>query len=1438
MTNADLPEHLGEIAIIGMAGRFPGARSLDEFWQNLRNGVESIRFFSEAELLAGGVDPDILNDPHYVNAGAILPDVEYFDASFFGFTPKEAEITDPQHRVFLECAWAALENAAYIPGAGRERVGVYAGASTTSYFLNILSDAQVAAAAGAFQIEIGNDKDYLATRVSYKLNLTGPSLTVQTGCSTSLVAVHLACQALLDYECDLALAGGVSVSSYQPSGYLYQEGGVRSPDGHCRAFDAHAGGTLAGSGVGIVVLKRMADAIAARDYIHAVIKASAVNNDGGMKVGYTAPSVEGQAEVIAKALALAGVSAEKISYVETHGTATPLGDPIEIAALTKCFRADTDKKDFCAIGSVKTNVGHLNVAAGVTGLIKTTLSLEHQLIPPSLHFVRPNPDINFGDSPFHVCTKLTPWLANGAPRVAGVSSFSIGGTNAHVIVEEAPALTPCDIRRDWHLLTLSARTETALDALTARLAMHLKQKPQTNPADLAYTLNAGRKNFAWRRMFVYRDLADAIEKLEASEEKRIARALKDQETGRSVVFMFPGQGAQHAGMARELYQTEPAFRAEVDRCAELLLPALKLDLRDVLYTRAANDSSAEEQLRQTSLAQPALFVTEYALAKLWMAWGVRPSALIGHSLGEYVAACLSGVFSLPDALSLVVARGKLMQQLPEGAMLAILLSEAAVSPLLSENLSLAAINGPGSCVVSGPVENLIELEALLAKQQVPSRRLDVSRAFHSQVVEQIAGEFAREVSQFQLRPPQIPYISNLTGTWIQREEATDHSYWVHHSRNMVRFSDGISHLLSEPTNVLLEVGPGQTLCSLARRHIEVDSEQLILPSLRKPRQAISDVRSILETLGELWLAGVFDNWQEFYRDESRQRLPLPTYPFERERFWIENKSNRKSTFPQQDAPPELERPRSLDSSPARRSLKSSYVAPRGAVEKMLADIWQDLFGIEQIGINDDFLELGGHSLLAIQLVTRVREAFQIELPLTNLFSAPTIAGLADQITTQQLTPAELEEIEQLYQQIENLSASDVQEQLADELRRTERQQLLEHRLENNGVHASLSREPSNVLDHGKGGKEMSAGDVATPAKAVQFSLFFFSDDGSIDSPDKYRLLLDAAKYADENGFVAVWTPERHFQDFGGLYPNPSTLGAALAMITRRIQIRAGSVALPLHNPIRVAEEWSVVDNLSQGRVAVSFASGWHPEDFVLSPSNYGERREIMFRGIDTIQRLWSGQTVSFTGVDGRQTEVKILPKPIQRKLPVWITSSGTLETWARAGAIGANILSGTKGELADNLAKQIKTYRESLAAHGHDPRAGCVTVMLHTYIGKDTENSRTIVQQPLTRYLRTFISQGKHLKAETDGVNGSEITAADMDTLAAFAFERFFNSGSLIGAADKCEQQIRRLAAVGVDEIACLIDFGLDAATVMEGLNNLTALQARLSEHAGPPSYV
>lgn len=888
MDSATNYDALEGIAIIGMAGRFPGAKNITQFWQNLCDGVESISTFTDEELAAANIDPALIGNPNYVKAGAILEDVDLFDAAFFGFNPKEAEMTDPQHRLFLECAWEALENAGY-DSQRCDRVGVYGGASLNNYLSFNLNRDQIGSA-NSFQKLIGNDKDFLTTRVSYKLNLTGPSLTIQTACSTSLVATSLACQSLLNYQCDMALAGGVSIRVPQKTGYLYQEGGILSPNGHCRAFDAKARGTIIGNGVGVVVLKRLADAIADGDCIYAVIKGTAINNDGSGKVGYTAPSVNGQAEAIAQSLNLAGVEPETINYIEAHGTGTALGDPIEITALSNVFRAWTEKKGFCAIGSVKTNIGHLDAAAGITGLIKTVLSLKHQLIPPSLNFEQPNPEIDFANSPFYVNTKLTEWNATSTPRRAGVSSLGIGGTNAHVVLEEAPTLPQASSSRPWQLLMLSAKTDSALQTATQNLAKHLRQHPELNLADVAYTLQVGRREFDRRRIVVCHNSEDAATALETLDPQRVLTHC--QEPIRSIAFLFPGQGSQYANMGRELYETEAIFREQVDRCSHLLQPYLGLDLRSLLYPSESETHQAAAEMKQTYLAQPALFAIEYAMAQLWISWGISPQAMLGHSIGEYVAACLAGIMSVEDALALVAIRGRLMQQLPTGAMLAVSLSEAEVvktlhETSLNEKLSLAASNAPNLCVISGIDAAVDAIQAQLSAKGIECRRLHTSHAFHSQMMEPILEQFREEVKKIQLHFPEIPFISNVTGTWIAAAEATDPNYWVQHLRQTVRFSAGISQLLEDPNRILLEVGPGRTLCTLAKQHSRQATGQVVLPSLRHPQDEKSDVNFLLNILGRLWLAGVEVNWSGFYAREQRHRVPLPTYPFERQRYWIE-----------------------------------------------------------------------------------------------------------------------------------------------------------------------------------------------------------------------------------------------------------------------------------------------------------------------------------------------------------------------------------------------------------------------------------------------------------------------------------------------------------------------------------------------------------------------
>ena len=899
MGDSSMHDSVNNIAVIGMTGRYPKSKNLDEFWQNLRNGVELITFMSDEELEAEGVAPSHYNNPNYVkSAGGVLDDIELFDASFFDYTPREADSMDPQHRIFLECAWEVLENAGYDPEKYPGAIGVYASLSMNSYLLhNLYSNREFLESLGGFNIMVANDKDFLTTRASYKFNLTGPSMVVQTACSASLVALCQAVQSLLSYQCDMALAGGISIG-VPKTGYVYQQGGIASPDGHCRTFDAKAAGTFGGNGVGIVILKRLADALADGDHIHAVVKGAAMNNDGSLKVGYTAPSVDGQAEVITMAQALAGITADTIGYIEAHGTGTELGDPIEIAALTKAFRATTNKKGYCGIGSVKTNMGHLDAAAGISGFIKAVLTLENKEIPPSLNFEKPNPKIDFGNSPFYVNHKLSEFKKGDHPRRAGVSAFGIGGTNAHVVLEEAPERERSGDSRAAQLLVLSAKTSTALDSMTANLASHFKNNPDCNLADAAYTLQQGRKAFKYRRIVVCQDFQDAKNVLESGDRKRVVTATREP-GNKGVAFMFPGQGAQHVNMGKELYETEPKFREVVDKCCEVLKPHLNLDLRDILYPKDADTESATKKLTQTAITQPALFVIEYALAQLWISWGIRPQAMIGHSIGEYVAACLAGVFSLADALVLVAERGRLMQSMPAGSMVAVSRPAVEVVPLLKEKLSLAAVNAPGLCVVSGPTEEIDKFEKELKEKKIDVRRLHTSHAFHSEMMDPILEPFTKQVANFKPAAPKIPFISNVTGTWITSEQATDPSYWAQHLRQAVKFAAGAQELLKEPSRVLLEAGPGRTLNSLAgmtqlelrKEHKDLDFNQLIVSSMRHPEDAQSDLQFLLSTVGRLWLAGVELNWSKFYENEKRHRIPLPTYPFERERYWIEPKMN-------------------------------------------------------------------------------------------------------------------------------------------------------------------------------------------------------------------------------------------------------------------------------------------------------------------------------------------------------------------------------------------------------------------------------------------------------------------------------------------------------------------------------------------------------------------
>jgi phthiocerol/phenolphthiocerol synthesis type-I polyketide synthase E len=983
---------MGSIAIIGMTGRFPEAKNIGEFWENLRNGVESVKFFNRDQLIAAGIDEHLLYNPKFVAADAILDDMDLFDASFFDFSAREAEIMDPQHRLFLECAWEVLESAGYSSENYPGRIAVYAGSALSGYLIrNLYSNPGLVENVGTFKIMIANSQDFLATRVSYKLNLMGPSVNVNTLCSSSMVGVHLACQNLLSYNCDLALAGGVSFQISRNEAFFYQEGGIGSADGHCRAFDSRANGTTSGSGLGIVVLKRIEDALADGDHIYAVIRGTAVNNDGSSKNSFTAPNVDGQAECIAEAIAMSGVNPETISYIDAHGTGTDLGDPIEIAALTKAYRSYTQKKNFCGIGSVKTNIGHLVTAGGVASLIKTVLSMQHRLLPPSLNFENPNRKIDFINSPFYVHTKLTSWQSGGSPLRAGVSSFGIGGTNTHVIVEEAPPPEPSGPSRPWQLVVFSAKTGTALERMTANLAEYVRQHPDLNPADLAFTLQVGRRNFNHRRMLVCRDNDDLRNQLGQLDPDRVlTRFQKPKE--QPVVMMFPGEDSLTPHPGLELYQTEPAFQETIDQCAELLQQLLGFDLPRLLYPEKSPAEPLDPRLNKDGVRRAATFVLDYALAKLWIGWEVKPQFMVGEGTGELVAACLAGVFSLPDALLLV----------------------SATEETLPEKLKKVALNRP-----------------------------------------------------------EIPFISGVTGTWITDSEATDRQYWGDRQRRAARLTEGLREILKDPDQILLEVGPGQKLSAAVKQLQTQPTAPLVISTLPGLDQKLPELQFLLRTIGQFWLAGGRIDWNKFYAAEKRHRIPLPTYPFERERYWIkpgkreavanqpevqiskkeeitdslaavdyqegtfsitinldpaDNAADRKKHLEKalqlkegleefckkftskiefsplglkaKQIPGQTSTTGNLNlTRKPRPDFQTPYAAPRNEAETIIAERWQDVLGFDRIGIHDDFFELGGHSLLAAAVANELSKVFEVQIPFRTLFETTTVAGIADLIET-------------------------------------------------------------------------------------------------------------------------------------------------------------------------------------------------------------------------------------------------------------------------------------------------------------------------------------------------------------------------------------------------------------------------------------------------------
>ncbi len=893
-----------DIAIIGMAGRFPGADNIETFWTNIKNGVESIHRFTREELYAEGVSSELLDDPNYIPAKGILNNIESFDANFFGFNAQDAKLTDPQQRVFLEATWEALETAGYVPEKYDGTIGVYACMLDSTYLQNnVLKNNDASTNFDWLQLRVANTNATLSTQVSYRLNLTGPSINLATACSSSLVSILQACKDLQNFECDMAIAGTVCIVLPQIAGYVYQKDGIESPDGHCRTFDADAQGTVFGNGLGVIILKRLDEAVQDNDTIYAVIKGGNINNDGADKLGFYAPSVNGQANCISAAFATSNINPESIGFIEAWGTATQIGDPVEVEALTKAFQLQTLKKQFCAIGSVKTNIGHIDIAGGMAGLIKTVMALKNHLIPPTLHFKKANPHIDFNNSPFYVNTELRAWEHHSVtPRRAGINVSAIGGTNAFLILEEY--IRP-DLKRfeqdnqnknvnKNQLLLLSARTKTALDKSTLNLINILEDADNEHDfANIIYTLQVGRSDFSFRRAVLCRSSQEASFALKnvMASPSSIPQSVMDTQIKLNhrpkIVFMFSGQGSEYPGMAYSLYHSEPSFAKWIDSCCMGLDKGIKTQVHSLITKPSPLDVDIKDY-HNTLIVQPALFILEYALAKWLMSLGIIPDALIGHSLGEYVAACIADVIGIDDALRVIQQRAKLMSSCEPGLMLVIEMSVEELSEyLIMHPVSIAAINSSSSCVLSGEISVIQQLEQEFKQNNIPVKRLRTSSAFHSTLMEPILEDFDKALDSITFQHPKIPIVSNLTGQWIDElNNSMNAQYWIQHLRQTVNFSQTLQLLIKEGYNSFIEVGPGATLSQFAKNIIKKKQDCLVQNTLPSFKDSLSNDFSVLAALAKLWGFGLKIDWRHFHQQEKLSRVPLPTYPFERKKYWI------------------------------------------------------------------------------------------------------------------------------------------------------------------------------------------------------------------------------------------------------------------------------------------------------------------------------------------------------------------------------------------------------------------------------------------------------------------------------------------------------------------------------------------------------------------------
>ncbi|QMU75420.1 LLM class flavin-dependent oxidoreductase [Streptacidiphilus sp. PB12-B1b] len=1489
------------IAVIGMAGRFPGAADLDQYWANLRAGADSVSVFTPDQLDRAGIPRELADHPDHRPVAGALDDVDGFDAGFFGMSPSEAELTDPAHRLFLQCCYHALEHAGYAGRGQQGRTGVFAGSGMQLYGHQDRAGDHASGPGAdpqsALEAAIGVQQDFLASRVAYRLGLTGPAIGVQTACSTSLVAVHLAVQALLDGDADMALAGAAAVRTPQEQGYRHSPGSILSATGRCRPFDAAADGTVGGNGVAAVLLKRYDRALADGDTVHAVILGTAVNNDGRSKVGFTAPSVAGQVDVVRQALHRAGAAPATISYVEAHGTGTPLGDPVELQALAQALGADRGPEERCAVGSVKANIGHLDTCAGMAGLIKAVLMLQHAELVPTINLDRHNPELDLAGGRFFIPTALRPWPSGSGPRRAGVSALGVGGTNAHVVLEEPPAVPGRPDRRAAVVLPVSAADPTALDRLAERLADHLDSAATADTTDLVAALGLGRPHLPYRRAVVGRD------------PRELAAALRDRPTvgparaQPSLAFAFAGQGSILSGAAARLYAQSPVARRVLDDCEQQYRQDVGGSLLDLLLHGDPGDSGAPGDpdaapVRSDGTAQPALFALQAAQVEAWRSLGVSPGVVLGHSLGEYAALYVAGALTLHDGLWITARRGELMWTRTEpGGMLAVVADRGTAEGLAADTgLDLAAANGPERHVLSGGEAAVAAAVQLLERRDVPWRRLPVERAFHSESMVPALQEFQRYLDRLRLRPLRVPLVTAVEGALLPVGAELPPGYLRRQARSTVDFDAALRAVDRTGCARYVELGPDGSLSSLGRRALPDSSWH---PTLRR-----GHAYALLPALAELYEQGVEIDWHGLAAEG--RRVPLPGYPFS------------STPLPRRHRP--LGRTDPLEEAmPLEEAVPSEDVLSR-VVESVARRLGTGAQGLDP---DRTFLDQGADSLALMAIARELGKEFDAQIPLRDLFgdtdtprrlaqrlgtaavpvptavpaagpaalsatvpvtvpavgsaagtaaarsdapaadlspapavadaggSAPvlplpagpppgTVAGTAASSLLERqlvLTERMVEQVTGLLQrQLDILAtpaagpaAPAVQPAaLAADLAVPVTQ--LTAPAAQPVAPAAPAAQPLPPAGTATGGTPAPASLASAPAapaltpraaapaapapapapraaapaapapapsgSGCDFSLYFFGDYPDQAAGDKYGLIMEAAHFADQQGFHALWLPERHFHSFGALFPNPSVLAAALATRTSRIRLNAGSVVLPLHNPIRVAEEWSVVDNLSHGRAGLCFASGWHANDFVLAPENFGSQRELMYRRLETVRQLWSGSEIRATSGSGEQVGVRLHPAPVQAAPPMFAAVVGNPESYRLAAEHDLGVVTNLMAQSVDQLLANIALYRRTRAEHGLDPDAGRVVVLLHTYLGEDLDRARQEAFAPFCDYLRSSLS----LFDQVTNSLGLEIDldntpADDVEFLLEQAYRRYCESRALIGTPDSCAPVVERLLA-------------------------------------------